>query len=155
MSFAPGGLAVVVGASGGIGAALVQALQNSAQFVQVLGLSRRSAPALDLLDEASIANCAQHVQGLQLPLRCVFDATGMLHAGPIQPEKTWQQLDAAAMAQAFAINAIGPALLMKHFLPLLVALGARADGEAAQRIAADITHSVLSMESYVWGLPTA
>ena len=43
----------------------------------------------------------------------------------------------------------------EHFLPLLVALGARADGEAAQRIAADITHSVLSMESYVWGLPTA
>lgn len=43
----------------------------------------------------------------------------------------------------------------EHFLPLLVALGARADGEDAQRIAADITHSVLSMESYVWGMPTA
>lgn len=119
MSFAPGGLAVVVGASGGIGAAMVQALQDSGLFAQVLGLSRRSVPALDLLDEASIANCAQQVQGLQLPLRCVFDATGMLHTETIQPEKTFQQLDPAAMAQSFAINAIGPALLMKHFLPLL------------------------------------
>mgnify|MGYP000220379835 CR=1 FL=1 len=37
----------------------------------------------------------------------------------MQPEKSWRQLDPAHMAHAFAINAIGPALLMKHFLPLL------------------------------------
>ncbi|WP_296493078.1 class III extradiol ring-cleavage dioxygenase [Rhodoferax sp.] len=40
----------------------------------------------------------------------------------------------------------------EHFLPLLVALGASAEGEAVQRIAGDITHGVLSMESYAWGL---
>ncbi|MES2880106.1 MAG: class III extradiol ring-cleavage dioxygenase [Pseudomonadota bacterium] len=43
----------------------------------------------------------------------------------------------------------------EHFLPLLVALGARADGEAAQVIAGGITHSVLSMESYAWGMTDA
>jgi NAD(P)-dependent dehydrogenase (short-subunit alcohol dehydrogenase family) len=82
-------------------------------------VSRSSRPGLDLLDEASIAACAQAVGELQLPLRLLLDATGTLHGDGFQPEKTWQQLDPAGMAQAFAINAIGPALLMKHFLPLL------------------------------------
>lgn len=40
----------------------------------------------------------------------------------------------------------------EHFLPLLVALGASVEGEAAQVIAGDFTYGVLSMESYVWGL---
>ena len=114
-----GGLALVIGASGGIGAALLAQLQQDERFERVLGLSRRSQPALDLLDEASIAQSAAHVAGLGLPLRLLIDATGLLHGQGLQPEKTWQQLDPVQMAQAFAINAIGPALLMKHFLPLL------------------------------------
>ena len=43
----------------------------------------------------------------------------------------------------------------EHFLPLLVALGASHEAEAAQVIAGDITYGVLSMESYVWGLDNA
>ena len=115
----PGGLARVIGASGGIGAALLAQLQQDDRFERVLGLSRRSQPVLDLLDEASIAQAAAHVTGLGLPLRLLIDATGLLHGPGLQPEKTWHQLDPVQMAQAFAINAIGPALLMKHFLPLL------------------------------------
>ena len=114
-----GGLALVIGASGGIGAALLAQLQQNDRFDRALGLSRHSQPALDLLDEASIALAAAHVAGLGLPLRLLIDATGLLHGPGLQPEKTWQQLDPVQMAQAFAINAIGPALLMKHFLPLL------------------------------------
>jgi NAD(P)-dependent dehydrogenase (short-subunit alcohol dehydrogenase family) len=72
-----------------------------------------------LQDEASITACAHAVRGLGLPLRLLVDATGSLHGDGYQPEKSWQQIDPVAMAQAFAINAIGPALLMKHFLPLL------------------------------------
>ena len=114
-----GGLALVIGASGGIGAALLAQLQQNDRFDRALGLSRHSQPALDLLDEASIALAAAHVAGLGLPLRLLIDATGLLHGPGLQPEKTWQQLDPVQMARAFAINAIGPALLMKHFLPLL------------------------------------
>ena len=114
-----GGLALVIGASGGIGAALLAQLQQNDRFDRALGLSRHSQPALDLLDEASIAQAAAHVTGLGLPLRLLIDATGLLHGPGLQPEKTWHQLDPVQMAQAFAINAIGPALLMKHFLPLL------------------------------------
>jgi 4,5-DOPA dioxygenase extradiol len=40
----------------------------------------------------------------------------------------------------------------EHFLPLLVALGARDEGDAVQVIEGGITHGVLSMESYAWGL---
>ena len=114
-----GGLALVIGASGGIGEALLTRLQGDTRFARVLGLSRHSQPALDLQDEASIAQSAAHVAGLGVPLRLLIDATGLLHGQGLQPEKSWQQLDPVQMAQAFAINAIGPALLMKHFLPLL------------------------------------
>ena len=114
---------LIIGASGGIGAALLAQLQNDPRFETALGLSRRSTPPLDLLDEASIAAAAQHVKTLLAEqagvLTLIVDATGMLHTPTHQPEKSWAQLDAAQMAQAFAINAIGPALLMKHFLPLL------------------------------------
>lgn len=114
-----GGLAVVVGAQGGIGQAVLHTLQTDTRFAQVLGLGRHSTPALNLLDETSIQHCAHVVQATGLPLRLVVDATGYLHGEGHRPEKSWQQLDPAQMAHHFAINAIGPALLMKHFLPRL------------------------------------
>ena len=112
-------LAIVIGSTGGIGAAVVAQLQAQSQFTRVVGLSRSTQPALDLLDEASIQACAQHIASLALPVRLIVDVTGTLHGDGMQPEKSWQQLDAVQMAHVFAINAIGPALLMKHFLPLL------------------------------------
>jgi NAD(P)-dependent dehydrogenase (short-subunit alcohol dehydrogenase family) len=114
-----GGLAIVIGATGGIGAAVLAQLQASAQFTQVIGLSRSTLPALELLDQSSIQRCADHITSLALPVRLVIDATGTLSGNGYAPEKSWRQLDPAQMAHAFAINAIGPALLMKHFLPLL------------------------------------
>ncbi|MDQ0303364.1 SDR family NAD(P)-dependent oxidoreductase [Ancylobacter polymorphus] len=110
--------AVVIGASGGIGSALMQALRQQGAFDAVIGLSRRSTPALDLCAEASIAQAAAQVAAHGAPT-LIIDATGMLSDATLQPEKALKALDPAAMARAFAINAIGPALLMKHFLPLL------------------------------------
>ena len=49
----------------------------------------------------------------------MFDATGVLQDTRTQPERTWRHLDPEQLTHAFAVNAIGPALLMKHFLPLL------------------------------------
>lgn len=43
----------------------------------------------------------------------------------------------------------------EHFLPLLVAMGANGGESAMQVIDDEITYGVLSMESYVWGLPAA
>ena len=123
----PPATALVIGAGGGIGAALVEALQADPRWAQVLGLGRRSEPALDLLDEASVAAAARWVAGqvsqAQAPLRRVIVASGWLHGDGRMPEKSWRELDADALAQAFALNAIGPALVMKHLLPLLATRG--------------------------------
>jgi len=117
-SFPPGDLAIVIGASGGIGAALVDALRRSDRFAQTIGLGRASVPALQLHDEASIAACAAYVRDRGVP-RLVVVATGILQSGAACAEKSWRQLDPTSLAEAFAVNAIGPALLMKHFMPLL------------------------------------
>lgn len=109
-------IAVVIGAGGGIGAALATALE--AEGRTVLRFGRATVPRLDLGDEASIAAAAAHVAASGTP-RLVIDATGFLHGGGFMPEKSWRDLDPAHMAHAFAVNAIGPALLMKHVLPLL------------------------------------
>lgn len=111
---------VVIGAGGTIGGALANALE--AQGRPVLRLGRISRPALDLLDEASVARAAK-VAGSRL--RLVIDATGVLHGQGLQPEKRLAQLDPDMLARAFAVNAIGPALLMKHFLPRLARDGTR------------------------------
>lgn len=106
-------LAVVIGASGGIGGALMDRLQAAGRTV--VGLSRRD---MDLTDEDSIARAAGRVARLGPP-GLILVATGVLHGPGMQPEKTIRALDADAMARAFAVNAIGPALILKHFLPLL------------------------------------
>jgi NAD(P)-dependent dehydrogenase (short-subunit alcohol dehydrogenase family) len=116
------GTAVIVGAAGGIGGALVDALQTSSRFSVVLALLRSSDPSLDIESEASIREAAQHASE-QGGIRLVINATGFLHGGGFEPERGWRSLDASHMAKAFAVNAVGPALLMKHFLPLLPRAG--------------------------------
>ncbi|WP_420564653.1 SDR family oxidoreductase [Thalassobaculum sp.] len=118
-SFPSPALAVVIGASGGIGAALFSALRESGRFSDVIGLSRRGDPPLDLLDEASIRAAADHIADHGTPPRLILDATGFLHDEDHRPEKSWRELDPDHLARAFALNATGPALLMKHLLPLL------------------------------------
>jgi NAD(P)-dependent dehydrogenase (short-subunit alcohol dehydrogenase family) len=53
------------------------------------------------------------------PLRLVIVATGLLHAADYQPEKTFRSLDPELLARSFRVNAIGPAMIAKHMLPLL------------------------------------
>ena len=117
-SFPRGGLAVILGASGGIGSALQEAIARTAGFDQVLAFSRR-ADGFDLTNEASIAATASATAAVGVPLRLVIVATGVLHENDLQPEKSWRQLDADRLARYFAVNATGPALVAKHFLPLL------------------------------------
>jgi NAD(P)-dependent dehydrogenase (short-subunit alcohol dehydrogenase family) len=118
------GAAVIIGASGGIGAALEAALIEEATFEIVHGFarSRNGAQHLDLFDEASIAAAAAHVAAGPAPT-LVIVATGLLHAGERGPEKAMRELDPAWLAETYAINAIGPALVAKHFLPIMPKTG--------------------------------
>ena len=135
------GSALVLGASGGIGAALVAALEAEGRWRRVIGLSRRSDPALDITDEAGIAAAAGWLAGEAPDLALVVVATGFLHAGPFQPEKAMRQLDPAHLAQSFAVNAIGPAMAMKHLLPRLRRTGRRSSPRSRPGSAASATTS--------------
>ena len=112
--------AVVIGASGGIGGALEAALLEEGVFKTVQGLarSRSGAQHLDLLDEASIAAAAAQVAEGPAP-SLVIVATGLLHSETDGPERALRDLDPNWLAQVYAVNAIGPALVAKHFLPLM------------------------------------
>jgi NAD(P)-dependent dehydrogenase (short-subunit alcohol dehydrogenase family) len=115
-TFPAGGHAVILGSSGGIGSAMVEAAEASGQFGKISGFAR---PQFDVSDEASIAAVAQSVAATENPLRFVLVATGYLHGAQGMPEKGLKQLNPTLMAHNFQINAIGPALVMKHFLPLM------------------------------------
>ena len=115
------GLAVVVGAGGGVGQALCERIEQHLPQLTLCRLGRRESVRLDLLDDDSLQQARDHVAALaaQQPLRLFIDATGYLHQGDWQPEKSWRTLERDHLMHQFAINTVGPALLMKHFLPLL------------------------------------
>lgn len=121
-------IAIVIGASGGIGGALVHALRRDLRFQHVAALSRHPPPgwanderstwlAADLTDDTSLAAAAQGIGNLGTPTRIVV-ASGLLHAPGIAPEKSLRALDPRAMTALFQVNALGPALAARHLLPL-------------------------------------
>jgi NAD(P)-dependent dehydrogenase (short-subunit alcohol dehydrogenase family) len=122
-SLGEGYRAVVIGAGGAIGGAFVSALEADPGCARVVGLSRRSEPAVDVLDEATVAAAARALRD-EAPFALIVVATGALHlrapGGALwPPEKRLADLDPAALARSFALNAIGPALVAKHFHELL------------------------------------
>jgi len=106
---------LVIGGTGGVGRALVALIGQSGA---VVGLGRRTDPPVELTDEASLAHAAAVLRA-QGPFARIIDATGALTIDGVGPEKRLADLDPAVLARAFAVNAIGPALLMKHFSGLL------------------------------------
>jgi NAD(P)-dependent dehydrogenase (short-subunit alcohol dehydrogenase family) len=105
--------ALIIGASGGIGAALVAELAG--RQVAVTGLSR-SRDGLDVTDEDSVAAALGALEG---HFDLVVVATGALEIAGAEPEKTIRALSAQAMMDQFALNAVGPALVMKHAARLM------------------------------------
>ena len=116
--------AVVIGASGGIGGAFETALIEEGAFEVVHGFarSRTGSQHIDLIDEASIAAAAAHVAKGPAP-SLVIVATGLLHMGDHGPEKSLRDLDPDWLAKVHAVNAIGPAIVAKHFLPIMPKAG--------------------------------
>jgi NAD(P)-dependent dehydrogenase (short-subunit alcohol dehydrogenase family) len=119
---------VVLGASGGIGGALVAALAREPAVASLDAFARSAyrppfpgvrCHPLDLDDDASLDAMAATLRGGP-PLDLAIVATGVLHdERGLAPEKSWRQLERAALRRAFEVNAIGPALAAKRLLPLL------------------------------------
>ncbi|MFN3209463.1 MAG: SDR family NAD(P)-dependent oxidoreductase [Roseovarius sp.] len=105
--------ALVIGASGGIGSALVSGLEG--RGVRVTGLSR-SVDGLDVTDEASVE---AHLGALEGEHDLVFVATGALELEGRGPEKSLKDLTARAMEAQFRVNCVGPSLVLKHSVRLL------------------------------------
>lgn len=117
-SLADGYRAIVIGASGGVGGALMSLLEADACCAVALPLSR-SKDDLDITDEASVAAAASRLGDQRGSFDLIFNATGPLTIDGVGPEKSIKAIDPLQMAKQFAVNAIGPALLLKHFAPLL------------------------------------
>lgn len=100
--------ALIIGASGGIGSALASALER--RGTQVTGLSRR-ADGFDLTDETAVTRILGALQGT---FDLIIVATGALDINGAEPEKSLKHITAQAMADQFALNAIGPALILRH-----------------------------------------
>ncbi len=132
-SFESNAHVAVFGASGGIGGAFCRALAGSDQVRTVHALSRSPAEfdddkiipsTFDLLDEASIAAAAERVSS-DGPLDLVIVVTGILHRDELQPEKALRDVDGDNMLDVLHVNTVGPAVIAKHFLPLM-----RRDGKS-------------------------
>ncbi len=104
---------LIIGASGGIGSAITAKLKDNGSEVTTLS---RSADGIDITDEASVAEALGKATG---EYQLIFVATGALEIGGAVPEKAMKEVTAQAMADQFAVNCIGPSLVMKHALPLL------------------------------------
>lgn len=113
---APTGPAVVIGASGGLGSALVEACRASGRFTDVHPLSR-SGDGLDITDEASVHAAAERLAHGPAP-SLILIATGILHDG-FEPERSYRALEAEHLMRDYRVNALGPALVARYMLPLL------------------------------------
>lgn len=109
---------VVIGASGGIGAALADLYASRGERVE--RLSRRGS-GLDLADPSSIAAAAE---ALPFPaVQRLVVATGLLHEDGLAPERSLRDLQSERLQRSFLVNAIGPALVLRNFVPKLARSG--------------------------------
>lgn len=129
---------LIQGAGRGVGLALVKQLlrddhvrlsatvrePENAEALQTLvtrhGSERLAIFALDLSDEDSIRATCQAVGQRHPRLDLMMICAGLLHDDQgLWPEKQLADIDPELLARSFAINATGPALMIKHFHTLL------------------------------------
>ena len=120
--------ALVIGASGGIGAALCAAL--SERGYDVTGLSR-SADGIDFAEPDSVTSRLEALSG---PFGMILVASGVLAPEGARPEKSLAEIDASRMAEVMTANAIGPALVLRHAPRLLPRNGRSVVGVLTARV---------------------
>ena len=110
--------ALVMGASGCLGAAFVAALRSDPLCTHVQGVSRSQGGGFDLLDDESLKDQAARCAPAG-PYQLIIDATGVLSIDGVGPEKSLASIEPDRLIRSFQINALGPVLALRHFSPLL------------------------------------
>lgn len=142
-SFGDGYRALVIGASGALGTAFCQHLNQDPRCASVRTLGRKTVPKLDLEQPETIASAAAELAA-EAPYHLIIHAAGLLHRDQIKPEKSYSAIEAESLQAVFQVNTLGPALLLRDFLPLLAPQGAMAMlsakvGKSRQKSAASAT----------------
>ncbi len=128
--------ALIVGASQGIGLGFVKKLlqlpninkiyatyrqkESAAELISLSDVypERLNCLAMDITDEAQIAEGVQFLGGEINKLHLVVNCVGVLHQGTLQPEKSLKHINSENLLHYFQVNSIGAVLLAKHLLPL-------------------------------------
>ncbi len=110
--------ALVIGSGGALGQAFVRYLNHETDCGEVIALSRSSGADFDLQDSHSIERLGESLKASG-PFHLIIDATGALTINGIGPEKSLARLDYDGLLRSFAVNAIGPVMLLRALAPLL------------------------------------
>ncbi|MDB9763577.1 SDR family NAD(P)-dependent oxidoreductase [Gammaproteobacteria bacterium] len=117
---------VIIGASGAIGKAFVDLYSKIDTVEHVFSFSKTQIDfssskvksfSIDIEDEISVKKAAEVIGTQKIDI--VIVATGILHNKDFGPEKSIKDLDPDNFLKVLKINTIGPAIIGKHFLPLL------------------------------------
>lgn len=117
----------VIGSTGAIGTAFIKRLLATHADIEIHSFSSKEQRLatdvthhqIDYNCEESIKAAAQQSYG-DRGFDMVLVTTGLLHNGDaLQPEKSLRDLSAEKFQTVFQANSILPALVAKHFLPLL------------------------------------
>ena len=124
--------ALVIGATGAIGQAFLEAFQADPDCTHVEAISRNADTGFDLLIPDSL-HAQASLSNQSGPYEIIIDATGALNIDGVGPEKSLNSLKADLLMQSMRINAIGPAMVLRHFAPLL-AKGASVYAKLSARV---------------------
>ena len=117
----------LIGASGGIGQAFCKLLTDDSRVKSVYALSRSSSKfshdkirtqTINIEDEKSVKAAADALGEVEFDMVLVL--SGILHQkNGMQPERRLREITEENLRKAFSVNAIGPALVAKYFVPKL------------------------------------
>ncbi|OAY31483.2 C-factor isoform X1 [Manihot esculenta] len=143
-----GGVAMVQGASRGIGLEFVKQLLEKNEKGHVIATCRNPNGAMGLLDlknkfperldilqldltiESSIEATTMSIREKYGSLNLLINASGILSIpNVLQPETTLNKVEKSSLMLAYEVNAVGPILIIRHMWPLLKAGG----GSGTQR----------------------
>ena len=123
--------AVVLGASGGLGSAVVEQLLANAGFAHVYAVSRELQPEscsesvcghrlqADSTEPVQLVEVCEQVRQSSNQIDLLINCSGMLHLPGARPEKSLRELDAENFAELMRVNALAPLQALQIFMPML------------------------------------